>query len=118
MENPKPALNKDDEKTNWSIKAQTIALKTGSTLSRGAEDASRKITDHSLYYADKVDEKFSQALTSIKQKPWAKKVMGWWGKKPSEHSMDQVVVNEGEPMRTVEGPEDELSQPILPKEEA
>ena len=59
MENPKPPLNKDDEKTNWSIKAQTIALKTGSTLSRGAEDASRKITDHSLYYADKVDEKFN-----------------------------------------------------------
>ena len=80
MENPKPAIDKADEDASWKIKAQNFAVSAGDKLSKGTEVASRKITDNSLYYADKVDEKVTQWVSATKQKPWAKKVMGWFKK--------------------------------------
>ena len=40
----------------------------------------KKITDHSVYYADKVDEKLSVWVESTKEKAWAKKLMGFFKK--------------------------------------
>ena len=61
-------------------------VETGRRMSVTMNESSKKFTDYSVYYADEVDKKLNTTMASIKEKPWAKKVLSWFTKKtPDSH---------------------------------
>lgn len=54
---------------------------TGSVVARNVSEKGKKLTDVSLYYADRANEAMDGLISRTKEKPWAKKLATFFQKK-------------------------------------
>lgn len=62
---------------------------TGSVVARNLGDKSKKLTDYSLYYADRANEAMDGLITRTKEKQWAKRLVTFFQKKGVPVSADE-----------------------------
>ena len=62
-------------------RASVTMSQTSTVVARNLGDKGKKLTDYSLYYADRANDAMDGLISRTKEKPWAKRLATFFQKK-------------------------------------